>query len=74
VMSPSDRLPKAKSKMQEWIQNGSQLAWLIDGDKRTVYIYRPGKPMEKKSGINELAGEGPVEGFVLELADIWAGL
>jgi Uma2 family endonuclease len=75
VMSPSDRLPAAKRKMLEWIRGGVQLAWLIDGDAETVYIYRPGnqKP-EHKTGITKLAGEGPVAGFELDLTDVWAGL
>jgi Uma2 family endonuclease len=30
LMSPSDRLSKAKAKMQEWIANGVQLGWLLD--------------------------------------------
>jgi len=50
------------------------LAWLIDGDARAVWIYRPGKAPEKRTGITKLAGEGPVQGFVLDLKEIWAGL
>ena len=74
-MSPSDRLKGAKEKMAEWMANGVQLGWLIDGDRRTVYIYRAGQSEpEKRTGIKRLAGEGPIAGFVLELADIWAGL
>ncbi len=74
VMSPSDRLKQAKEKMEQWISNGVQLAWLIDGDAETVYIYRKNRPMKTRRGIVELAGEGPVEGFVLQLRSIWAGL
>jgi Uma2 family endonuclease len=75
VMSPSDRLKDAKEKMAEWIANGVQLGWLIDGDRRTVYIYRAGRSEpEKRTGVKKLAGEGPIAGFVLELTDIWAGL
>jgi Uma2 family endonuclease len=73
VMSASDRLRAAKAKMERWTANGAQLGWLIDGDAKTVYIYRPGQPAEKRTGILELAGEGPVESFVLDLGPIWAG-
>ena len=73
VLSPSD-LKTAKAKMEQWIRNGVQLAWLIDGDARTIYIYRKGRPMRTRRGLAELAGEGPVRGFVLKLATIWAGL
>jgi Uma2 family endonuclease len=75
VMSPSDRLKAAKAKMAEWMANGAQLGWLIDADRETVYIYRTGRgEPEKKTGIERLSGEGPIAGFVLDLADIWAGL
>jgi Uma2 family endonuclease len=75
VMSPSDRLKDAKAKMAEWIANGVQLGWLIDGDRKTVYIYRSGRSEpEKRTGISRLAAEGPVAGFELDLEDIWAGL
>jgi len=75
VMSPSDRLPPAKEKMQEWIRAGVELAWLIHGDEGAVYIYRTGQTEgEMRAGILKLTGEGPVAGFELDLTDIWAGL
>jgi len=75
VTSPSDRLKAAKAKMEEWIRGGVELGWLIHGDSQTVYIYRAGQDEpEKRTGITELPGEGPVEGFELDLTEIWAGL
>ena len=74
VRSPSDRLPRAKAKMQEWIDNGVQLAWFIDGKRRTVTIYRPGREPEELSQPDVVAGEGPVKGFRLKMADIWTGI
>jgi Uma2 family endonuclease len=74
VLSPSDRLQKAKAKMEQWIANGAQLGWLIDGDRQTVHIYQPNQPVETRKGILKLAGKGPVKGFVLQLRTIWDGL
>jgi len=74
LTSPSDRLPKVKAKMREWMENGASLGWLIDADNRTVYIYRLGQDPEELVGVDHVTGEGPVEGFRLELADIWQGL
>jgi len=74
VLSLSENLKNAKAKMEVWIKNGVQLAWLIDGDAETVYIYRKGHPMKTRRHLKELAGEGPVEGFVLNLTQIWQGL
>ena len=73
-MSPSDRLPTAQAKMQEWIANEVLLGWLIDGDAQTVYVYRLGATMEKLTRMTSLPGDGPAAGFVLDLTAIWAGL
>ncbi len=74
VLSPTDNLKDAKAKMELWIANGVQLAWLIDGDAETVYIYRKGQPARTRRHIRELAGDGPVAGFVLNLVPVWEGL
>lgn len=74
LTSPSDRLSKVKAKMREWIENGASLGWLIDADRRTVYVYRPGKEPEELAGMDRIDGEGPVAGFRLELGDIWEEL
>lgn len=74
LTSPSDRLKQVKAKMLEWMDNGVQLGWLLDADRKTAYIYRPSQEPEKVPHPRKLVGEGPVAGFVLDLTDIWAGL
>jgi Uma2 family endonuclease len=74
LTSPTDRLSQVKTKMGEWIENGAALGWLIDADRRTVYIYRPAKEPEELVDVDHVLGEGLVDGFRLELTDIWRGL
>jgi Uma2 family endonuclease len=74
LTSPSDRLSKVQAKMVQWIENGAALGWLIDADHQTVYIYRPGREPERLTGADHVDGEGPVEGFRLDLTGIWQGL
>ena len=74
VRSPSDRRSTLELKMVEWIANGVPLAWLIDGDAKTVTVYRPDAPPQTLSGISEIAADGLTEGFLLDLTNIWAGL
>jgi len=74
VLSPSDDLKEAKAKMELWIANGVELAWLIDGDAETVHVYRKGHMPKTRRHVAELAGAGPVAGFVLKLTPIWEGL
>jgi len=71
LLSPSDRPNKTCAKMLEWIASGAELAWMINPRTRTVTIYRPGQEPEERAGIIELAGEGPVDGFVLDLKPVW---
>ncbi len=71
LRSQTDRLPVLRAKMREWIDNGAQLAWLIDPERKAVEIYRPGKDPEVRTGIDRIAGEAPVEGFELDLRPVW---
>lgn len=74
IMSPSDRLADAQKKMRLWAANGVELGWLIDGDNERGYVYRGTGEPRVVTNAESIAGEGPVEGFVLPLGEIWAGL
>ena len=75
VLSPTDRLKAAQAKMREWMANGVELSWLFDGENKTVYIYRAGQAEpEQRKGGSTLAAEGSLQGFGLDLEDIWDGL
>jgi Uma2 family endonuclease len=70
LLSPSDNLKKAQAKMKSWLANGVQLGWLIDPFQKKVFVYRSGTAMSTFAG-RSLKGDGPVEGFVLDLTRIW---
>jgi Uma2 family endonuclease len=70
VRSPEQRARPLREKMEEYIANGVQLAWLIDPIERTVTIYRAGRAPEVLDHPATVAGEGLVEGFVLNLERI----
>ncbi len=71
LRSPSNRLSPRQAKMREWIDNGAELAWMIDPESRTVYIYRSGERGGRLVNTPRVAGENPVAVFILEMADIW---
>ncbi len=71
LRSHSDRLPVLRAKMQEYLANGARLGWMIDPDNRTIEVYRPDREPELLAGVDWISGEGPVEGFVLELRKVW---
>ena len=74
LVSPTDRLSRVQAKMREWIDNGAALGWLIDADRQRAYVYRQGADTEELQRPDVLAGEGPVEGFTLEMDALWQGL
>ncbi len=71
LVSPSDSLKKTQEKMQEYMENGCRLGWLINRKKREVEIYRPGQDVEVLQSPLTLSGENVLPGFVLNLQKIW---
>ncbi len=70
LLSDSDSPAKAQKKMKDWIANGAALGWLIDPYEQKVYVYEPGCEASAVSG-KSVRGSGPVEGFVLDLDEVW---
>ncbi|PSO48844.1 MAG: hypothetical protein BRC33_08360 [Cyanobacteria bacterium SW_9_44_58] len=46
LLSPTDNLKATQAKLQEYIDNSCQLAWLINQKQKTVEIYRPHQEVE----------------------------
>ncbi len=71
LRSRSDRLKTVQAKLEEYLENGAQLGWLIDPLKKKVHIYRPGAPVEILDNPSEVSGDPLLQGFVLRLAGIF---
>ena len=71
LRSRTDSLKELQDKMQEYIENGVSLGWLIDAGTRTVYVYRQNAEVETLENPNEISGEPLLKGFVLNLKEIW---
>jgi len=72
LRSRTDSLMVLRSKMQEYIDNGAQLGWLIDPQNKRVEIYRVGQAVEVLENPSALSGEAVLPGFTLTLKRIWA--
>jgi len=70
MRSQSDRLANLAAKMETWMANRVQVAWLIDPSAKQVHVYEPGVTPRVEAG-GSVAGSGPVEGFVLDLEEVW---
>ena len=67
LRSPSDALKETQEKMQEYIDNGARLGWLIDPQTRRVEIYRQNQDVEILENPATLSGSDVLPGFVLDL-------
>jgi Uma2 family endonuclease len=75
LVSPSDlknqRYEDLQAKMQEYLNNGVQLGWLIEPKAKTVEIYRPKQSVEILNNPLTLSGEDVLPGFTLDLTEIF---
>jgi Uma2 family endonuclease len=71
LRSSSDRPIKLQEKMQEYIDNGTSLGWLIDRQNRKVYIYRPNREVEILENPEAVSGNPELREFILRMTKIW---
>jgi Uma2 family endonuclease len=71
LRSDTDRLSTLQAKMQEYIDNGAGLGWLIDPLEKKVWVYRPNAAVECLDGPATVSGDPVLPGFVLPLERIW---
>lgn len=71
LVSETDAVEDVRQKMQEYLQNGLRLGWLINPKLRQVEIYRPNRDVEVLESPTTLSGEDVLPGFVLDLQPIF---
>ncbi|MEM8721508.1 MAG: Uma2 family endonuclease [Cyanobacteria bacterium P01_G01_bin.39] len=72
LMSPTDEREELQSKMQEYMNCGTQLGWLIDPDVKQVEIYRSsGQKSEILDNPQILSGEDILPNLTISLKDIF---
>ncbi|MGV2831393.1 Uma2 family endonuclease [Myxosarcina sp. GI1(2024)] len=72
LMSPTDDLDELRNKMNEYINCGVKLGWLICPDEKQVEIYRQGEKKEVLDNPSSLSGEDILPGLTVDLTDIFA--
>lgn len=71
LRSPTDSLSALQEKMQEYIDNGASLGWLIDPKTRKVYIYQVGVAVICLDSPKQISADPLLKNFTLELSDLW---
>jgi len=71
IRSKTDSLKDLQAKLQEYIENGASLGWLIDRQNRCCYIYRPQTEVQCLDNPNTVSGGDVLPGFALNMTKIW---
>jgi Uma2 family endonuclease len=72
LLSPTENLSTTQAKMQEYLNSGARLGWLINPEDKQVEIYRPGQPVEVLQAPTRLTGEFVLPEFTLNLEWLWS--
>lgn len=71
LRSETDSLGDLQNKMQEYIDNGAEMGWLIDPVEKKVYVYRPQVAVECLDNPATVSGEPLLRGFSLDVRELW---
>jgi Uma2 family endonuclease len=70
LLSETDSISDTVIKMQEYLDNGLRLGWLIDPKTETARVFRTNGSVEVKTVAETLSGEDVLPGFVFSLDTI----
>ena len=71
LRSKSVRLRNLQKKMKEYAASGVRLGWLIDPYQKRVHVYRQNGEIEILENPTHVSGEDVLNGFELDLTEIW---
>jgi len=71
IVSPNDRVFEVDDKVQEWLNAGAALVWVVNPRPRTVTVHRQGGTATLLTTNDVLTGEQVVPGFSIRVADIF---
>ena len=71
IRSESDPLKNLQAKMEEYIENGAALGWLIDVQDKKVYVYQQNTTVQELENPGEVSGEPLLSGFVLQMKNFF---
>jgi len=72
VLSPNDRASEVNAKVQDWLDAGCRMVWVVDPETKTVSVYRSRAHIEVLGVSDTLLGGDVLPGFSLPVAEIFA--
>jgi Uma2 family endonuclease len=71
VLSPSDALVEVEEKVDQWIEAGAALVWVVNPRRRTVTVHRKGRDPRVLRENDVLDGEDVCPGFSSPVAEFF---
>ena len=71
VLSPNDKTGDVDEKIQNWLNAGVRLVWVVDPKLRTVTCYRSATEVTSHAIADQLDGGDIVRGFRCSVKDIF---
>ena len=71
VLSPYDKQREIDEMIEEYLECGVKLLWIVDPADESVTVYRPGKRPELFNADQQLSGDPELPGFRCAVAEIF---
>lgn len=72
VLSPSDAQVDVEEKVEQWLQAGAAMVWVVNPRGRTVTVHRAGRDPRVLRDKDTLGGEEVCPGFSARVAEVFS--
>jgi Uma2 family endonuclease len=72
IASPNDAYTELRDKVDEWLQAGVQVVWVVDPQRRVVEVFQPDQPIRVLREGDTLTGDPVLPDFQLPLSELFA--
>ena len=71
VVSPSDRTGQVHAKIEQWIEHGVKLVWLVHPERRSITVYRSVRDVQVLHEGDTLTGDPVLPEFSCSVSEIF---
>lgn len=72
IASTNDRRSKMSQRVEEYLEAGIPLVWVIDPHEKQVHVFEPGRISKRYAETRTLYGGSAFEGFEVPIAELFA--
>jgi Uma2 family endonuclease len=69
VLSPSDSAEEVEEKIDDYLNAGTRLVWILSPRRRTIAVHRGGRDVQLLRDTDTLNGEDVIPGFACKVAE-----